>query len=90
MSVLSSLDCQIGATPVRHGDIAWIVLACSVLAYEAIAPRRGWELLSTACDRYRTRHPILTNTAITITALHLMRRIPARYDPLHRLAEGHP
>lgn len=72
----------------RHGDAAWIALAIGVLAYEIAAPRG--ELLSEAVDRYRRRHPVITNTLICYLALHLMRGLPPRIDPLHRIARiGH-
>ena len=68
----------------RHGDTAWIALAVGIFTYEMTAPQG--ELLSEACDRYRRRHPIITNAVICYLALHLMRGLPARVDPLHRLA----
>ena len=68
----------------RHGDYAWLALAAAILAYEAAAP--PGELLSEACDRYRQRHPIITLSVIAYLAAHLARLIPARVDPLHRLA----
>lgn len=68
----------------RHGDAAWIAIAVGVLAYEIAAPRG--ELLSEAVDRYRRRHPILTNGIICYVAAHLMRKLPPRADLLHRLA----
>jgi hypothetical protein len=71
----------------RHGDAAWVSLACGILAYEIAAP--NGELLSEAVDRYRRRHPFITNGLILYVALHLMRGIPARIDPLHQLALLH-
>lgn len=68
----------------RHGDYAWTAIAAAVLIYEVNAP--SGELLSEAVDRYRQRHPIITNTVIAYLALHLMRRIPPKFDLLHRLA----
>ena len=68
----------------RHGDVAWIALAVGVLAYEIAAPQG--ELLSEACDRYRRRHPILVESIIFYLALHLLRGLPARLDPLHVIA----
>ncbi len=40
--------------------------------YEIQASRRrhDWELLSEACDRYRTRHPVIVyGVVVTITVL---------------------
>ena len=68
----------------RHGDAAWVSLACGILADEIAAP--SGELLSEAVDRYRNRHPVITNSLIVYVALHLLRIIPARIDPLHQLA----
>jgi hypothetical protein len=69
---------------VKHGDYAWSVLAAGVLGYEISAPRG--ELLSEACDRYRRRHPFITNAVIFYVAMHLMRAIPQRVDPLTQIA----
>lgn len=71
----------------RHGDVAWTTLAVGVTAYEVAAAKRSWELLSTACDRYRDRHPVAANAVIVYLAAHLLRVWPARVDPLHQLAE---
>ena len=68
----------------RPADIAWSSLAALIVAYEACSP--PGELLSEACDRYRQRHPIITNGIIVYIAAHLMRRWPPRIDPLHHLA----
>lgn len=70
----------------RAADFGWIGVAAGVLAYELHAARLDWELLSEACDRYRRRHPILTDATIFYLALHLLRAIPHRIDPLHRFA----
>lgn len=67
----------------RHGDYAWAALGAGILVYEVLAPQG--ELLSEACDRYRRRHPILTTALVLYVAAHLLRRVPARVDPLHRL-----
>lgn len=68
----------------RHGDYAWTALAAGVLAYEAAAPED--ELLSQAVDRYRKRHPFITEALIFYIALHLLRALPDRVDPLHQFA----
>lgn len=67
-------------------DWAWISVGVAVLAYEAIAARREWELLSEACDRYRQNHPVLTVGAVGYLAAHLTRLIPKPLDPLHVVA----
>ena len=70
----------------RPADKAWATLGASILAYEIAAAVRGWELLSEAADRYRRRRPLLTHLSVFYLAGHLLRRWPARADPLHRLA----
>ncbi|WP_444980709.1 DUF7427 family protein [Nocardia xishanensis] len=61
------------------GEYAWLILGVSVLVYEALAPAD--QLLTTACARGLTRHPVLTRAAIVITAAHLLRLIPPSLDP---------
>ena len=51
----------------------------TVAVYDMCAPDD--ELLSDAFDRFRTRHGILGQLAVTITANHLLRRLPATIDP---------
>lgn len=71
----------------KPADIAWIAVAAAIVGYEvAAATRRDWELLSEAADRYRAGHPIATHLTVIYLAGHLLRRWPARIDPLHRLA----
>jgi hypothetical protein len=72
----------------RPADRAWLAIIAAVLAYEIAASRRrhDWELLSEACDRYRTRHPVVVRGVIVYLAAHLTRTIPARLDPLHQFA----
>lgn len=71
----------------KPADRAWLTLLAAVIGYEtAAAIRPDWELLSEAADRYRRRRPILTHLTVGYLAAHLLRRWPARYDPLHRLA----
>jgi hypothetical protein len=70
----------------RHGDYAWAALAVGVIAYEVKAP--SGELMSQAVDRYRNRHPYITNAAVCYIALHLLRAIPQSIDPLHQLARN--
>jgi hypothetical protein len=68
----------------KHGDVAWIVLAAGIVIYEAAAPKG--ELLSEAVDRYRRHHPFVTNGVIAYLSLHLLRQWPRRIDPLHQIA----
>ena len=68
----------------KHADVAWIALAASIVLYEAAAP--PGQLLSQAVDRYRAKHPFLTNATILYIAMHLLRQWPRRADPLHHLA----
>ena len=70
----------------RPADRAWITLAAAVLTYEIAAAYRRWELLSEAADRYRRARPIATHATVLYLAGHLLRRWPARLDPLHRFA----
>ena len=71
----------------KPADYAWAALAAAVLAYEmTAATRRDWELLSEAADRYRAGHPVISHLSVIYLAGHLLRRWPARIDPLHRLA----
>jgi hypothetical protein len=67
----------------KPGDWAWVALATAILAYELRAPKG--ELLSQACDRYRTRRPIATHAIIIYLAGHLTRTWPRTIDPLCRL-----
>ena len=68
----------------RHGDAAWIALVVGITGYELAAPKD--ELLSQAVDRYRRSHPWITTALIVYIAFHLLRVVPPRVDPLHRLA----
>lgn len=72
----------------KPADWAWLTVAAGVLAYEAVASsrRHDWELLSEACDRYRSAHPVITTVTIGYLAAHLTRVVPRRVDPLHLLA----
>jgi len=71
----------------KPADWAWASIAAGVLGYEIHASRRrhDWELLSEAVDRYRNRHRLATNLTIIYLAAHLVRVVPSRIDPLHRL-----
>lgn len=72
----------------RPADRAWLALFVFVVAYEAAAAlRHDWELLSEAADRHRQDRPVLTHATVLYFAGHLLRRWPARLDPLHQLAE---
>ncbi len=68
----------------KHGDAAWAAIGLAVLVYELSAP--PGQLLSEAVDKYRERHPILTNGLIVFLAGHLLRIWPRHIDPLHQLA----
>jgi hypothetical protein len=68
----------------KHADYAWAALVAGIVTYEAACP--PGQLLSEAVDRYRIRHPFITNGAIAYIALHLLRQWPRRIDPLHQLA----
>ena len=68
----------------KHGDAAWAAIGLAVLVYELSAP--PGQLLSEAVDKYRDRHPILTNSLIVFLAGHLLRIWPRPIDPLHQLA----
>lgn len=70
----------------RPADWMWVGIGVGVLAYESVAVWRGWELLSSACDRYRERHPWATRGIIGYLFVHLMRLIPRHIDPLHVVA----
>lgn len=56
-----------------------MALAAAVAVYE-IAADDG-EMLSHAVDRWLESHPIITWTAITVTAAHLLNLLPPRVDP---------
>lgn len=75
---------MIGSTAARPADKAWLALAGLIVTWEIMSPEG--ELLSEAVDRYRHHHPFVTNAAILVVSLHLLRAIPSRWDPLHRLA----
>lgn len=73
----------------RPADRAWLAILGGGAVYEAVAfIRRDWELLSAAFDRYRAARPVVTHVGVIILALHLLRRIPARLDPLGRLTDA--
>lgn len=52
------------------GKSAWIVLAATVIALDALAPEG--ETLSEATYRARKKYPILVWAAVGATALHLL------------------
>ena len=68
----------------KHGDIAWVSVAAAIILYEALCP--PGQLMSEAVDRYRRRHPFITNGIIFYIAMHLMRQWPRKIDPLHQFA----
>lgn len=62
-----------------NGERAWLAIAAGVVVYEALCPEG--QLLSDACDRARARHPLLVHAAMAVTVAHLLRLLPARFDP---------
>jgi hypothetical protein len=79
----------------KPADRVWLALAVEVAAYEVLAARRGWELLSEAMDRYRGEDRLrddyseiirmIIDAVIIVVAQHLRRRWPRRLDPLAAL-----
>jgi hypothetical protein len=67
----------------HSADVAWVVLAAGVVAYEFGAPRG--ELLYEGVDRYLHR-PWVTRAAVGITAAHLLNLIPRQVDPFQQVA----
>ncbi|WP_280389811.1 DUF7427 family protein [Nocardia wallacei] len=63
----------------RPGFVAWCGIAAAVVIYDALSPHG--ETLSESVDRSLAARPILTSAAVTITALHLLNRIPEKVDP---------
>lgn len=70
----------------KPADWAWVGIGITVLAYEAVAARKEWDLLSEAVDKYRAAHPWLTVGLVGYLAAHLVRLIPKPLDPLHVVA----
>lgn len=70
----------------KPADWAWVGIGVTVLAYEAVAARKEWELLSEAVDKYRAAHPWVTVGLVGYLAAHLTRLIPKPLDPLHVVA----
>lgn len=72
----------------RPADKAWLAILGGGAVYEAVAfLRRDWELLSAAFDRYRSARPVLAHAGVIYLALHLLRRVPPRLDPLGRVTD---
>ena len=63
----------------RAGECAALSLLAAAATYDALA--KEGEQITDANDRFRARHPLLGNAAIAITAAHLSRITPRRYDP---------
>ena len=63
----------------RSAERAWVALGVGVLAYELMA--EDGELLSHQVDRWLESHPIITYTAVSVTAAHLLNVIPRKFDP---------
>lgn len=72
-------------TRLRPSDRAWIALGAGVLAWDLLCPHG--EMLSEASARYTAGRPALSRLLIGYVAVHLMHLLPARCDPLSRLAE---
>lgn len=70
----------------KPADWAWVGIGVTVLAYEAVAARKEWDLLSEAVDKYRAAHPWVTVGLVGYLAAHLTRLIPKPLDPLHVVA----
>lgn len=64
----------------KPADRAWCVLATGVVAYDLCA--RDGETLSDGAGRY-PRLP--RSLVVAVLALHLLKVVPDRYDPLHWL-----
>lgn len=65
---------------------AWVAMGLGILAYEMTCPQG--ELLSEGVDRALEKHPVLTASAIGVTALHLMNALPESIDPYSRFMEA--
>lgn len=65
----------------RPSEKAWIALAAGVIVYEIVA--EDGEMLSHAVDSWLKSHPIITTSAISLTALHLLNVLPKAIDPWH-------
>lgn len=63
----------------REAERAWVALGVGVIVYEVVA--NDGELLSHQVDRWLEKHPVLTTSAIVLTALHLLNLLPDRLDP---------
>ncbi|AXK88604.1 hypothetical protein IU443_29715 [Nocardia farcinica] len=67
-----------------RGGPTWLALLTVVTIYEIAAPAD--ELLTAACARGITKHPVLTRAAIITTAAHLLGAIPRRLDPFTQVS----
>lgn len=63
----------------RPAKWAWAALLIGVVGYELLA--KDGELLSEEVDRWLVDHPVVTTTAITLTAAHLLNALPTWADP---------
>ena len=70
----------------RPSEVAWGVLAGSVVAYEALCPED--ELLTNQADRWResVAGKLAVHALAWTVAGHLTRTIPPQYDWLHRVS----
>jgi len=69
---------------VKPANLAWLVLAIGVAAYDALAPEG--QLMSEAVDRYLEARPCVTRAVVVTVAAHLLNLLPQKLDPLARLA----
>ena len=72
----------------RPADKAWLALWAWVFIYNSAAAIRhhhgsDCELLSEACDRYRSRYRWPLELWLAIFYLHLSRHVPNRLDPVN-------
>jgi hypothetical protein len=67
----------------RTGDKAILVGVAVIVAYEKLV-RDDADLISSRVAEYKVRHPVLTQVVVLVTALHLIERLPPRWDPYHQ------
>lgn len=66
----------------READVAWLILALLIVAYEIFAP--PGELLSEGWDRYLQSYPFLARLLPLVVTLHVINALPDRLDPFHQ------
>lgn len=70
----------------KASTLAWGTLVAGVVLYDALCP--AGETLSEGYDHFLAKNKLLALGAVAITAAHLTNLLPAKYDPIHRLAHG--